>query len=182
MAIIFSRHSALGSSQQISRAWGLRASLRLSLQKFRSSGQYFPGVTQVTGVATHQDALLDVGTPPKGQLLPGKKSFAEQHWVRGYEVAPNRKLSIVSVGNLLQVCLPFTYAVAASGYSSPFFSGVHVCLISSIFLATSTALRLTAGHQTLITAASSSPILRGPSLLSSTHPCISLMPPCVSSL
>ena len=78
------------------------ASLRRPLNLCRNKQRHCAFV-RAQSVAVQQEAAAEEGTPVKGRLLPDEKSFAEQHWVRGYEVEPDRRLSIVSVGNLLQV-------------------------------------------------------------------------------
>lgn len=39
-------------------------------------------------------------------VLPGWRSFQEEHRVRGYEVSPNQRAPIVTIANLLQVRRP----------------------------------------------------------------------------
>lgn len=46
---------------------------------------------------------VEAEIPAKGALINGKTAFYERHWIRGYEVEPDRMASVVSVGNLLQV-------------------------------------------------------------------------------
>lgn len=54
--------------------------------------------------------------PFQGELLNGKTSFAEQYWIRGYEVEPDQTASVISMGNLLQECAT-NHAVSLWGKS-----------------------------------------------------------------
>lgn len=36
-------------------------------------------------------------------FLPGKRSFKEEYRIRGYEVSPDQRATIVTIANLLQV-------------------------------------------------------------------------------
>lgn len=38
-----------------------------------------------------------------GRFQNGLSSFTEQHRIRGYEVAPDQRTSVVSIANLMQV-------------------------------------------------------------------------------
>lgn len=72
------------------------------------------GVACRSGVAVQAAAVVqeeyDVvipkfPAPAAGAFLPDKRSFREEHRIRGYEVSPDQRATIVTVANLLQVGL-----------------------------------------------------------------------------
>jgi hypothetical protein len=48
---------------------------------------------------------LVLPTPSPGRLLNKATSFVDEHRIRGYEVGPDQRTNILTIANLLQVCV-----------------------------------------------------------------------------
>uniref|UniRef100_A0A2Z5X8I3 Acyl-[acyl-carrier-protein] hydrolase n=1 Tax=Eudorina sp. NIES-3984 TaxID=1941220 RepID=A0A2Z5X8I3_9CHLO len=59
-------------------------------------------VATVESYAETDVAINQFPGPSPGSFLPDKRSFREEHRIRGYEVSPDQRATVVTVANLLQ--------------------------------------------------------------------------------
>ncbi|PNH04637.1 Oleoyl-acyl carrier protein thioesterase 2, chloroplastic [Tetrabaena socialis] len=59
-------------------------------------------VVQAKGEVEYDVAIAEFPAPSAGAFRPDKRSFSEEHRIRGYEVNPSQEATIVTVANLLQ--------------------------------------------------------------------------------
>ena len=71
-------------------------------------------VCRSVSIQAEEDVEFDVvisefPAPSAGSFLPDKRSFREEHRIRGYEVSPDQRATIVTIANLLQVSSAYSF-------------------------------------------------------------------------